>query len=211
MNPKRKALLESRLVQTDSRMRLSRHPTGRGKRPPAKAVLQHVFAARMPAGISDLAPLPRGHRVLSMYVRKRWLHPHNGQALLKYKGRVWNVARLLLEFEQTKGEVFVNVCGFEECVEPTHWQPTKRVSGVPVIHAVNDQWVLVKDDWVVERDTVIVAHIAMETELHVVRVLMGPDFDPHAHQFVTVCGVVCDPSLLVIEAKRDATCKACLQ
>lgn len=145
---------------------------------------------------------------MTPYGRLRRHHPRTRQALLKHDGQVWNVARLLLEYTHAEGQAFVNTCGYEECVEPSHWSPTKPARNAAVIHAVKGGWALYKRGRLATRDTVIIARVPIETVWHIVRVFVHPDLEHH--QFLTVCGVACDPGLLVITAKLAASCEACL-
>lgn len=202
MNVRPKHLVSSESPNS-ARPRLEHHPSGRRERPPHEFVMRYVREAHVPG-----PPPPLPHAVVTLYKGKRWLHPRSGQALIKYRTSVWNVARLLLEYGGALGRRFVNTCGYVECVEPTHWEPELPDPRVSVIHQVKDGWALFRGGKPVTRDTVVTARIPDDRALHVVRVLVQTGVEAHA--FVTACGVAYDPGLLVVFAGRDASCEACL-
>lgn len=199
---KRGGSSDPHLVQGTEPLQLDRHQSGVGERPPIAKVTRFVRPAHQPG-----VPVDEGHRVLSLYVGRRWLHPRTKQALIKVSGKVWNVARLMLEYAGVDGSGFVNACGYVECVEPSHWKATKPSRGTAIILRVNDRWQLYRNDRPVDRDVAVVAHIPGEPWWHVVRVLV----DEADHRFVTLCGVAYDPGLLVITTKHKADCEVCLR
>lgn len=141
-------------------------------------------------------------------------HDIYGQATMRWHGRTYNVARVLLQ-HQRKARVVraVNTCGLPQCVKPEHWSTEPSflgaVSASPGLAAVRvgDAWRLSSGGDVVRRDMAFVAAISQHgRDYHVVRAL----HEERETVFLTACGLLADPAA-VVASETFATCKACLQ
>jgi len=136
-----------------------------------------------------------------------------GQATFRWHDRTYNVARVLLQ-QRARHRVVraVNSCGLPQCVRPDHWTVEPPFLGL-VAAATGRATVKVGDTWrlsiggvVYDRDAVFVATIQPRaTVLHVVRAL----HEEHETVFLTACGQIADPALLVASI-QDANCPGCV-
>lgn len=139
------------------------------------------------------------------------LHDEAGQATLRWHGRTYNVARVLLQ-HRLKARVVraANSCGLPQCVKPDHWSTEPSFLGAVSASSglattrVGDAWRLSSGGEVVRRDMAFVAYYQRDN--HVVRAL----HEENETVFLTACGTVLDPAVVVASA-APATCKACLR
>lgn len=149
------------------------------------------------------------------WVERRGTRQHDeaGQATLRWHGRTYNVARVLLQHRHRMRVVrAVNACGLPQCVKPDHWSTEPQLLGTVSVSAslaivrVGDAWRLSVGGAVVERDMAFVAAIVPEApDYHVVRAL----HEERETVFLTACGVLADPAA-VVASFAPVTCKACL-
>jgi hypothetical protein len=140
-------------------------------------------------------------------------HDMEGQATLRWHGRTYNVARVLLQHRHRMRVVrAVNACGLPQCVKPDHWSTEPQFLGVvsasPGLATVRvgDAWRLSVGGSVVQRDMAFVAAISQHgRDYHVVRAL----HEERETVFLTACGVLVDPAA-VVASPYSATCKDCL-
>lgn len=142
------------------------------------------------------------------------LHDLEGQALLRWRGRTYNVTRVFLQHRLRTWLVrAVNACGLPQCVNPDHWavqvlSPAKatELQGLATI-LVNQAWRLSVGGVVATRDVTFAA-IVTPAELaprHLVRAL----YEEHETEFRTACGLDIDPAFVV--AGGVASCVECLR
>lgn len=187
--------------------KLSSHPSARLDDPlPSPALIaRHVQPAQ------SSGPVPHWFWTERKGIRR---HGPDGQALLRWGGRTYNVARVLLQ-HHTQARVVraVNACGLPQCVQIAHWTlepaflaPVTTTVDLATVR-VGEVWRLARGGEVVDRDLVFPGVIAPSPgePTHVIRAL----HDTHETLFFTACGVVIDPALVV--AGGEASCEACLR
>lgn len=186
--------------------KLRPHPTARlaDDLPPAMLVAKYIQPGEGTSGSSHW-----------FWIERRGTRHHDaeGQALLRWHGLTYNVARVLLQHQRHLRVVrAVNTCGLPQCVKPDHWAVTPSflgaVSSAPGLATirVGDAWRLALGGHVVERDMAFVASIGgPPRDMHVIRAL----HETHETVFLTACGVVVDPAGIVAQL-ADATCVGCL-
>jgi hypothetical protein len=184
--------------------KLRPHPTARlaDDLPSADFVAKHIQPGRGANGGTHW-----------FWVERRGTRQHDeaGQATLRWRGRTYNVARVLLQHHMRIRVVrAVNACGLPQCVKPEHWSPGPQflgvVSAAPGLATVRvgDAWRLAVGGVVVERDMAFVAD--HQRDRHVVRAL----HEEHETVFLTACGVLLDPAV-VVASSAEATCAGCLR
>lgn len=193
--------------------KLRSHPAARlaDPIPPAKLVARYVHPTLCAVGGG-----PLGETVLHHFWVER--RPNRGfdeagQATFRWRDRTYNVARVLLQHRARHRVVrAVNACGLPQCVRPEHWTAEPSFLGAVssgVGHAtvrVGDAWRLSIGGVVVDRDVVFVATINPGASVrHVVRALR----EDNETVFLTACGQLADPVLLVASS-RDASCPGCV-
>ena len=188
--------------------KLNSHPTARlsDDLPPPELVAKYI------------QPATAGHAGTPhwFWVERRPLRGFDadGQATLKWQGRTYNAARVLLQ-HQLRSRVVraVNACGLPQCVRPNHWtlEPTflGAVAGPAALATVRvgDAWRLAAGGVVVARDMAFVARVSSTGNpvLHVVRAI----HEEHETVFLTACGELADPAMIV--AGGQASCHGCLR
>jgi hypothetical protein len=190
-----------------SNRKLRAHPTARlaDDLPPADLIAKYV---RPVSG--------EGGSVHWFWAERKGIRRHDieGQAILRWHGRTYNVARVLLQHRHKARVVrAANTCGLPQCVKPDHWsiEPSflgavSASRGLATIR-VGDVWRLSSGGSVVDRDMVFVAAIsARGRDYHVVRAL----HEEYETVFLTACGVLADPAA-VVASLAPATCLGCLR
>ena len=184
--------------------KLRSHPTARlvDDLPPVELVAKHIQLGQGTGGGTHW--FWRERRVTRQ-------HDEAGQATLRWHGRTYNVARVLLQHRLRMRVVrAVNTCGLPQCVKPEHWGTEPQFLGVvsssPGLATirVGSAWRLSSGGSVVSRDMVFVA--GHQFDLHVVRAL----HEEHETVFLTACGMLLDPAA-VVAAAAPATCEECLR
>lgn len=185
---------------TEKRLKLGYHMQWRvgDPLPPLEFVLRFV---------SKLGPERGEHWLLHERKGVRWHQGGTYHALLKWKGHVYNVARVIIAHTAHGGAqppFYMNACGASECVNPVHWQRV-RAKGEALSYALearDDRIVVTKGGRIINRDTVVRA-VKPGGPVHIVRVLA----DDYQQRAVAVCGAPLDLEHLVVQ--DDATCTAC--
>lgn len=188
-------------------------PTLRKLRPHPTAVLADDLP---PAALVSRFVLPAGGDLQHLlWVERKPTRGFDeaGQATYRWRERTYNVARVMLQ-HHIKHRVVraVNTCGLPQCVQPTHWciEPSFLgvVASLPGLATVRvgAVWRLSIGGVVADRDMVFVATIQPAAQVrHVVRALRE-DLET---VFLTACGQLADPALVVASA-ADATCPGCV-
>lgn len=186
--------------------KLRPHPTARlaDLIPPAALVARYV----MPAPSND-----DQHHLFWIERRPNRGFDEAGQATFRWHDRTYNVARVLLQHRARQRVVrAVNACGLPQCVRPEHWTIEPSFLGAVSTatgHAtikVGDAWRLSIGGVVADRDVVFVATIQpMARVRHVVRALR----EEHETVFLTACGQLADPAL-VVASTQSASCPGCV-
>lgn len=187
--------------------KLSPHPKARlaDSIPPADLVTQYVTPCMVNGGPN--------HHLLWVERRPNRGFDEAGQATFRWRGRTYNVARVLLQHHIRHRVVrAVNACGLPQCVRPEHWTLEPSFLGAVssgVGHAtvrVGDVWRLSIGGVVADRDVVFVATIQPGARVrHVLRALR----EDNETVFLTACGQLADPAL-VVASTRDASCPGCV-
>lgn len=136
-----------------------------------------------------------------------------GQAVFRWRDRTYNVARVLLQHRARHRVVrAVNACGLPQCVRPEHWTVEPSFLGAVATFAghatvrVGDVWRLSVGGKVIHRDVVFVASIQPGSKVrHVLRAL----HEEHETVFLTACGQLSDPAL-VVASVADVNCPECV-
>ncbi len=193
-------------AMSDTR-KLRSHPVARlaDPLPPADLVTRYVMPCVVGGGPN--------HHLLWVERRPTRGFDEGGQATFRWRGRIYNVARVLLQHRARHRVVrAVNACGLPQCVRPEHWIVEPSFLGAVATAAghatirVGDVWRLSIGGVVIDRDVVFVAAIQPGSRVsHVVRAL----HEDNETVFLTACGQLVDPAFVVASA-NGATCPGCV-
>ncbi len=188
--------------------KLRPHPTARlaDDLPPAVLIARYIT----PGGGGE------DHITTHLFWVERLPHRRfdtEGQATFHWRDRTYNVTRVLLQ-HRLKHRVVraVNTCGLPQCVKSEHWSVEPAFLGAVAVPSglatvkVGDVWRLSVGGVVAERDVAFVATIQPKGSLrHVVRALR----EDVETAFLTACGQLADPALIVASAD-GVSCPGCV-
>lgn len=186
--------------------RLNSHKTARmaDEIPSVTVIARHIIPAPSSKGSHWFWQERKGTRS----------HDSGGQATLRWRGRWYNVVRVLLQHRLSAWAIrAVNTCGLPQCVCLDHWRVEPSFLGV-VAKAqalatvqVGETWRLSDGGTIVERDVAFVATInpGSHATRHVVRAL----HEEHETVFLTACNLVVDPAL--VAAGGEVSCAECVR